>query len=223
MWAPNDKRWLLIFTPFLLLVVGTLLYLHLSDAETVPKPGHWDTEKALYVCDAPDWVSGNVEEAVEFVKPWATYSSVTVKASCSDIPEVTQCTFKGRQISCVEGAVLLTMASQGYDFGTMEEGGHGDESNVSAKKGSGEILYATSEFPGDLEDIRKIVFDDETLEIKESDWPVNAELLVVIHALLHDEGYDHVVNDLPGPFYAEPHGHIMARSIAKLGKSTVGL
>lgn len=207
-------------TVFTVFVVGLLLYLHLSDAEHTPKPRQWTHAKKLYVCEAPDWVAGNLDEAVEFVKPWAKYSAV-VKAEgpCSTVVDVIiDCEYGSRVLPCIREGVLLTMADQKFDYGSMEEGGHGDETVSSFSQETGDITKVTAVFPETLDAIAPI---GENLETPER--PVDAEMLVVAHALLHAEGYDHVVNDLPGPFYAEPTGNIMARSIPKLGRGTDGL
>jgi hypothetical protein len=245
MWAPNDKRWLIPGGIFTAAVVGLLLYLNLSNAEEVPRvqfegdeegevvEAHWSDSKPLYVCEAPDWVAGNAKRAVEFVKPLGiTYSDVVVlDGPCSGLANTKQCTYEtksgARTVDCVEGGIILTLADSGYNFGTMEEGGHGDETLLSVDYSNGEIEHVTALFPADLEDIKAIVFNDDAAMgesmISEADWPVDAEFLVVTHALIHAEGYDHVVNRLFGPFFSEPTGHIMARNIVKLGESTAGL
>lgn len=225
MWAPNDTRWLYLFVPFFFLVAGSIIYLHLSDDEVVPHPWMWEDEKALYVCDAPDWVLDVLDEAVSFVEPWAPYSDVVVTSSCFDIPDVVQCSFHQQMVPCAEGAVLLTSAGVGYDFGGTEDGGHGDESSLSVNGRTGSILFATIELPLRLEQIRRVVFieKEDAFDVEASQWPSRVHFLVVAHALLHAEGYEHVFHELLGSVSAEPHGHIMASSIAGLGTDTSGL
>lgn len=220
MWKPNDPRWLIPGGLFTLLVVGLLMYLHLSNAETVPKQRQWTHEKSIYVCEAPKWVEESFEEALDLVKPWVRYSAVMrLSGSCADAADVdTSCTYGDRTVPCVTGATVVTTADQHFDFGDMEEGGHGDETLAKVEKETGNIVSVTILFPEDLQSIRAV---GPNLEL--ADWPPDVQVLVIAHALLHAEGYDHVVNDLPGPFYAEPTGHIMARSIGKLGRSTEGL
>ena len=74
---------------FTVLVVGLLLYLHLSDAEHTPKPRQWTGEKTLFVCEAPEWVSENLSEALELIRPWSQYIAiVNVKGPCSSVEGV---------------------------------------------------------------------------------------------------------------------------------------
>jgi hypothetical protein len=220
MYALIEKygKWVgLVFTLF---VVGLLAYLHLADAEHTPKDRQWPGEKVLYICDAPDWVVGNVDEAVELVKPHAKFAGVVkVEGPCSTVADlIIDCEFGDRSAPCVMDAVVLTMAGQDFDFGSMDEGGHGDETLSSWSTETGNITKVTAMFPDDLQTIQPI---GENLETP--DWPIDAEMLIVAHALLHAEGYDHVATNLPGPFYAEPTGNIMARSITKLGRGLDGL
>lgn len=242
MWAPNSTKWLYIGAPFTIGVAGLIIYLNVAGAEQVPRvkfeaednkvsEAHWPGEKALYVCGSPDWVHGNIDEAVKFVGGLGiTYTSVhKTEGPCSGFPEVLTCDYavKGeavRELDCVPGGIVLTLADGGYNFGTMEDGGHGDETKLSLDWRTGDISNVTGLFPADLEDIKALRINEDD-EFEESDWPMNAELLVVIHSLIHADGFDHVLTPLGcgGAIYAEPTGHIMARDIGKLGMDTAGL
>ncbi len=219
MWSSNDPKWLLVAGPITLAVVGLLAYLHASNKEIVPKTAEWLSPKPLYVCEAPAWVTGNLDEALEVVKPWAKFSGVIkAKGPCSTVVDVIRdCEYRIdkeiRTVPCARGAVLLTGADQKFNFGNLEKGGHGDETLRHAVVT--ELQYVTALFPDLLQSISNA---SGTL-----DWPADIEVLVVAHALLHAEGYGHVVNDLPGPLYAEPTGHLMATRISKLGRLTEGL
>jgi hypothetical protein len=224
MWAPNDTRWLLPFCIVLAGVGGLLLYLHLSNAEETPKPRQWLAEKPLYICELPDWAEANVKDALEFVEPWSKYKAVVhIDGPCSSSPDVSAlCDYAleegTRTVPCVEKGVLLTKADAGYDFGTMEEGGHGDDTLYLAHKETGNLSRVTIVFPDDLGAVMPINEDLETPRL-----PADHEFLVVAHALLHAEGYEHVLIDLPGPFRAEQTGNIMNPNIPDLGRITDGL
>lgn len=203
MWASNDTRWLIPFSLFCGGIVASLVYLHASDAEEVPQTASWSIDKPLAVCEAPDWVYDNLDAALALVAPWVTYSSIEVVGG--ECPEMVTplCVYEleegaPRTVACVELGVLLTMSDQAFTSG------HGDETLLESQEGG--ITKATVLFPGELENRSGDV-----------------EILVIAHALLHAEGYLHVINNLPKPFSAEPTGHLMADSTSKLGTGTDGL
>jgi hypothetical protein len=222
MWAPNDNRWLLFFVPFCAFVAGSIIYMNLSNAEEVPKTRQWNRSKSLYVCDAPDYIVKELDRALEFVGPYSSYDKVMVSAYCMDFPEVqAQCSYDGGRIApCLEGAHLITGADQAFQFGSGSDGGHGDEGLWMADP-ENNLTRVTTMFPSDLHAIIPDVEDPEEHPVL--NLPHDIAFLVLCHALLHAEGYDHVFLDLPGPFVAEPTGHIMQADITKLGTSTTGL
>lgn len=219
MWSPNDPRWLIPFSIFFAGVVGCLSYLHLSDAEQVPQALSWEGDKALYVCNAPAWVRENLDEAITLVEPWAHYTLIEIiDGPCENVKGITPVLpgplkVDGRDVPYAQGAVLITMADGAFDYGTSTSGGHGDETIWSSSDGLFEKV--TILFP---EDLSYIASQDQGMT-----WPEDVEVLVISHALLHAEGFDHVFVDLPGPFSSEPTGHMMSGSISKLGFSMDGL
>ena len=201
-------KWVgIVFTAF---VIGLLLYLHLFAATSVEKTRKWVGGKDLYVCEAPAWVKKDLNGALQLVAPWVTFDTIIqAPGLCGTVDGVTvACAYDGRPSTCAPGHVLLTLMDQVYDLD------HGDETLYTLQSRNSNILKnVTILFPPVLDPPVGVDYDP----------PADLGVLVIAHALLHAEGYDHVVSELPGPFAAEPTGHIAASSIPKLGRNTEGL
>lgn len=240
MWRANDPRWLYIFVPFLALVVGLMAVIALSDVE-VDREQVWTNDKKLYVCDSPDWVFGNVDEALERLGDRVSYSDVIkTEGPCETLNDVKlDCHYTGksgdRTSPCVDGSVVLTKAGPKYNYGDHIKGGHGDEAlwwSDDEESAVPPLARVTVEFPLELSQIKayedidssKPIIDENytDLELRKT-WPIEAELLVVMHALLHAEGLSHAHVTLIGPFISAPRGHVMSPNIADLGFSLEGV
>jgi len=242
LWAPNDKRWLLFGIPFTLFVAGLIIYLNVGGKEVVPHiqleglngdtvEAHWNGDKEMFVCGAPDYVYGLSDRAVAFLRPHGIrYSSVTkTEGPCSSIKGMRTCEYEDKEkglrlLPCMDGAIVMTMADGKFNFGGIDGGGHGDETFLSTNLETGEISHVTAIFPDDFESIRSMEIDGKGL-FTDDDFPVEVEFFTVVHAQVHAEGRDHVRTSLGfnGWIYAEPTGHVMSSSMKKLGPNTKGL
>lgn len=219
MWAPNDKRWLYIFFPFLLIVVGLLVWLN---ACGVPQMEGEDAEKVyegILVSElAPEWVSRDLElidsHLPEHRKlPRDEEGELVVEFGEPD----KMCTgeHEGEEIQypCKDNWISFVPWDQRLSSCTEND----CEAGISRWSGSA----CTIMVPNEVEDVLPI----EVMTLDGGpDLHNEVEAILATHEIVHcQRGEGHIVTPIAGPFVSIPSGHIMHPSVLELGWRNEGL
>lgn len=200
---------------FTAVVVGLLVYLHVFGQPVVPKPRtQASAVPDLLVCEGEiPWVTDEVVDKVRtFWKEHGHPIGPMKRVPCGSLG--TCMVSEERILPCSRGNIVVALRDQQFD----EE--HAGETVYVVHRDTGMTDWATILLPN------KILppaappgadLDEAPL------LPLDVEALVLAHEIGHWFGYEHVTTDLPGPFFAEPTGHLMTRGLQKLGWGDAGL
>lgn len=212
----SNQIGLMIGVPFTLLVVG----LHLFGTPTVPKPrDQGEVVPDLLVCEEEVlWVTEEVaNKAIKFWKdhghPMGTYKRVP----CGSLEQCKTTDAKPRIMPCSREDVVVSLRDQNFSEDHL-----GETVTVYDEK-SGKVAWSAIALPSVLLEPETPIMDENGQLLDTPDFPPEVEALVLTHEIGHWFGYDHVQTPLPGPFFAEPTGHILTRSVFKQGWDGAGL
>ena len=223
MWAPNDKRWLFLFVPFLLLVVGLLLWLHLFGVPTMENGDSNDLQydKVILTSSAPAWVE---EKGIPSAR-----KKLPKKYAIPDVVEHREAennctgTLDGEKYEypCEPGAITYVIWDQKLAWCNDES----CEAGVAFWHTDGPKPSCTIMVPPDLQ--MAIPLDQMFGENGElgAELPPDAEGLLVGHEHIHCKRGKpgHIFTPIFGPLYSVPTGHIMHPNFLKSGWGMEGL
>lgn len=222
MWLPNDKRWMFFFIPFLTLVVGLLLWLHIFGVPRMEGEvtSLTDYKGFILTTSAPQYVEENLELVDSrlppaFKLPRASDGKLSVIHA--DPPGNCRGELDGVEVElpCEPGWVTVVLWHQ-----KMANCLTGDcEAGKAFWDGSSCILM----LPPTLEDalpVEMLTAEDGVFAL-----PPKAEALAVAHEWVHCRRRvpGHVYTPIFGPFISIPTGHLMHPNLLKQGWSTKGL
>jgi hypothetical protein len=214
----SNQIGLMIGVPFTLLVVGLLVYLHLFATPTVPKPrDQGDVVPDLLVCEGevPWLTEKEADKAIQFWKDHGHPMGVYKRVPCGSLEQCKTTEEKPRTMPCSRGHIVVSLRDQRFDDEHL-----GETVTVYDEK-TGKVMWSAILLPSALLPPEGTVNEEGVLEVPE--FPADVKDLVVTHEIGHWFGHDHVQTPLPGPFFAEPTGHILTRSVFKQGWGDAGL
>jgi hypothetical protein len=211
-WSKYGKWFGLAFTA---LVVGLLVYLHVFGTPVVPQLRQPASNTPdMWVCteDGLDWVDEDLFKKVD--EFWTAHGhpiGVLKRVPCASIA---QCEFGDRRMApCEPNNIVVALRDKWFD----EE--HAGETLSVFDVNTRKTRWSTILVP------KKILGPDGFGEFgaEVPMLPPDAEAIVMAHEVGHWFGYDHVVTRIAGPFFSEPTGHVLNRSIMKAGWGAEGL
>jgi hypothetical protein len=190
-----------------LLVVGSLLFLHLSEAD-VPQEGEWAVPPKVQVCpSAPEWASkADIEKSLAYWEELGFAVSGMEAGLCSDMCTTVGESGEARVVVCNPGYISITLADGAMDI---------EHLGLTVHPNEGDIPWATILLPSEV--------SQDPTEDHEEMLPVDAEELVLTHELGHAFGLGHAKTEIIPGLIGRPSGHIMNPSIYKTGWDAEGI
>lgn len=221
MWSPNDKRWLLFFIPFLLLVAGTMLLLHLFGQPVMEDGESKDLQfdRVILTSSTPDWVE---EEALPLVRqrlPEAYAVPETVEHRDAD--SVCEGTFEGDRYEypCEPGAITYMVWDQKMASCSDDDcpAAMFFLNNINSNPS------CTIMVPPDIE--MALPIEASLTGDGRAVLPPDAGALAVAQEHIHCKrgSAAHIYTPIFGPVYSLPTGHVMHPSILHAGWGVEGL
>lgn len=217
--SKSNRIGLMIGVPFTLFVVGLLLYLHLFGTPTVAKRWDQDVEVPdLLVCEGEvPWVTEEVANtAIKFWKEHDHPMGVYKRVPCASLEQCKTTDAKPRTLPCSRRDIVVSLRDQQFAEEHLGE-------TVTVLDPTGKVNWSAIMLPAVLLEPEMPIMDENGQLLDTPEFPPDVEALVLTHEIGHWFGYDHVVTPLPGPFFAEPTGHILTRSVFKQGWGDAGL